>query len=246
MARRARPTGQRGANSALPGDDGQGFLLRWPDHVLSFFLIGAAIGALTGVPIGPVNVAVIESAYRHNLRRAVAVGGGGALADAGYAGLGILGVGPFLRAHSSVPPILFLFSGVVLVVYGILTVRTQPAELRQVRAATKGDSERIWTGFLVGVSLILLNPAAIITWVVIVGSFFTEATRVEAASAALGVGAGSFLWFSLVAYLADHGKRVLGSKAVWIMRVVGVLLIGYGVFLLGRAGYAALHAWDVL
>ena len=42
-----------------------------PTRVISYFVIGAVIGALTGVPIGPVNVAVIESAYRHRLKRAI-------------------------------------------------------------------------------------------------------------------------------------------------------------------------------
>ena len=42
--------------------------------MLTYFLIGVAIGALTGVPIGPVNVAVIDGAYRHTLRRGMAVG----------------------------------------------------------------------------------------------------------------------------------------------------------------------------
>ena len=48
--------------------------------MLTYFLIGVAIGALTGVPIGPVNVAVIDGAYRHTLRRGMAVGLGGARA----------------------------------------------------------------------------------------------------------------------------------------------------------------------
>ena len=62
--------------------------------MLTFILIGVAAGALTGVPIGPVNVAVIDAAYRHTLRRAIAVGLGGACADGLYSALGILGVTP--------------------------------------------------------------------------------------------------------------------------------------------------------
>jgi len=62
-----------------------------------FVLIGIAAGALTGVPIGPVNVAVIDAAYRHTLRRAIMVGAGGACADGLYSALGLLGVTPVLR-----------------------------------------------------------------------------------------------------------------------------------------------------
>src|SRR3954454_16892305 len=91
-----------------------------------FLLIGAAAGALTGVPIGPVNVAVIDAAYRHTLRRAIAVGLGGACADFLYSALGTLGVTPVLRSYAIISPILYAVSGIVLLVYGFLTARSQP------------------------------------------------------------------------------------------------------------------------
>src|SRR4029079_6402894 len=90
-------------------------------------LFGVAAGALTGVPIGPVNVAVIDAAYRHTLRRAIAVGMGGAWADGLYSALGVLGVTPVLRTYPTVPPILYAVSGVVLLVYCFLTARSSPA-----------------------------------------------------------------------------------------------------------------------
>jgi threonine/homoserine/homoserine lactone efflux protein len=214
--------------------------------VISYFFIGAFIGAVTGVPIGPVNVAVIESAYRHHLRRAVAVGLGGAAADFAYALLGVVGVGPFLREHPDVPPVLYAVSGVVLIVYGAITVRTQAASLTEVSAQGRPAAGALWTGFIVGVALILMNPAAIITWVVIVGSYLSEASRLEGIMAAVGIGVGSFGWFAMVAFLADHGKRVLGDKMIWVTRTVGVLLIGYGVFSLGRAAWYWLDKLGVM
>ena len=54
------------------------------------------------MPIGPVNVAVIDAAYRHTFRRAIAVGLGGACADCLYSGLGACGVTPFLHDYPSV------------------------------------------------------------------------------------------------------------------------------------------------
>jgi len=208
--------------------------------VLTYFLIGAIIGILTGVPIGPANVAVIDSAYRHNLLRALAVAFGAALGDCLYAGLGVLGVGPLLVRNPSVPPVLYTVSGAVLTVYGIITVRSQPVKAvpttRKKELAT--DSQHMLAGFALGVALIFMNPAAIVTWVVIVGSYMGGVSELEGLSATLGVGAGSLAWFTGVAYLADHGKRVLGEKAIWITRVVGVLLIGYGLFSLGRGLYA--------
>lgn len=204
-----------------------------------FFLIGIAAGALTGVPIGPVNVAVIDAAYRHTLRRAIAVGLGGALADGMYAALGVLGVSPILSSYPSVPPILYAVSGVVLLVYGFLTARSQP-----VAPATDGSGSQqkivdprreLKEGFTVGLLLIILNPAAIVTWVVIMGTIIPEPTRLGGIACAIGVMIGSFGWFALVAYLTQKGKNVLGEKAAWIPRLVGIALMVYSVYLLVKA-----------
>jgi threonine/homoserine/homoserine lactone efflux protein len=201
-----------------------------------FILIGVAAGALTGVPIGPVNVAVIDAAYRHTLRRAIAVGLGGACADGLYSALGVLGVTPRLRLYPSVPPILYAVSGVVLLVYGFFTARSQPVTPAQSDAPNGGDrGDEMWSGFRVGLALIVLNPAAIVTWVVIMGTMIPETTTINGIFCSLGVMVGSFGWFALVAYLTRKGKHVLGDKAAWIPRVVGVALMVYAVYLIAKA-----------
>lgn len=205
-----------------------------------FLLIGVAAGALTGVPIGPANVAVIDAAYRHTLRRAIAVALGAALADGLYAGGGVVGVAPLLRAYPSIPPILYGVSGVVLMIYGFLTARSQPvqpaAAAPDPALSTAGANRReMWQGFTIGLALILLNPAAIVTWVIIMGSVIPEASHSEGLACAIGVSFGSFGWFTLVAYLTQKGKSVLGDKAAWIPRVVGMALMVYAVYLLVKA-----------
>lgn len=204
-----------------------------------FLLIGVAAGALTGVPIGPVNVAVIDAAYRHTLRRAIAVGLGGALADGLYAALGVLGVTPILSTYPSVPPILYAISGVVLLVYGFFTARSQPIAPATESGGSQdklADPKReLKEGFIVGLLLIILNPAAIVTWVVIMGTIIPEPTRTDGIACAIGVMIGSFGWFALVAYLTQKGKSVLGDKAAWIPRLVGIALMVYSVYLLAKA-----------
>ena len=210
--------------------------------VLMFLVFGVLAGALTGVPIGPVNVAVIDAAYRHTMRRAIGVGLGGAVADAFYAGLGIIGVTPVLQKWPSVPPILYAVSGIVLLVYGFLTARSQPVtpavseepiSPSQLEIIAKRE---LMQGAKVGVALIVLNPAAMVTWVVIIGQILpTIDNNWEGLACAIGVLVGSFGWFALVAYLTHKGKHVLGEKAAWIPRLVGVALMGYALYLLFKA-----------
>jgi threonine/homoserine/homoserine lactone efflux protein len=207
--------------------------------VLIFMLFGVAAGALTGVPIGPVNVAVIDAAYRHTLRRAISVGMGGACADGLYSALGVLGVTPVLRTYPTVSPVLYAVSGVVLLVYGFLTARSQPVTPAHPEALNAPPpSDDMMAGFRTGLALILLNPAAVMTWVVITEALtkmLPDATPLDGIGCALGVMAGSFGWFALVAYLTHKGKHVLGDKAAWIPRVIGVALMVYAVYLIAKA-----------
>jgi arginine exporter protein ArgO len=62
-----------------------------------------------------------------------------------------------------------------------------------------------------------------------------DANTWEGIACSIGVFIGSWSWFTFVAYLTQKGKHVLGDKAAWIPRVVGVLLMIYAVYLLGKA-----------
>jgi arginine exporter protein ArgO len=152
----------------------------------------------------------------------------------------VLGVTPILEKYPSVPPILYAVSGCVLLVYGFLTARSQPpppvaaAEIPHAEQSTHMRRE-MWSGFTVGLALIILNPAAIVTWVVLMGPLIPKATHLDGVACAIGVFVGSFAWFSLVAYLTHRGKHVLGDKAAWIPRVIGIGLMLYAVWLIAKA-----------
>src|SRR5262249_45345853 len=163
--------------------------------------------------------------YRHTLRRAYAVGLGGALADFAYSTLGIVGIGPYVQAYPVVPHVLYAVSGAVLIGYGAITVRTRPVKTIASDAAAAPARGDVWSGLSTGLALILLNPATLVTWIVIVGSskYLAAAGTAGGLAASTGIFIGSFTWFALVAYLTNHGKRVMGDKAVWIPRTVGML-----------------------
>ncbi len=203
--------------------------------MLSLFLIGIAVGAVTGIPIGPVNVAVIDAAYRHTFRSGVAVGLGGAVGDFCFSLAGIGGVGPHLIDQPGVKPTLYAVSGLVLTVYGLLTVRSQPPPPPSAPPHTVPPGREFWSGFWVGLGLIFLNPAALIVWCVVIGPNLDAGSFLGALFAASGVFLGSAAWFTGVAYIADHGKRLMGDRAVWVTRLVGVGLIAFGLFQLYRA-----------
>lgn len=197
--------------------------------ILGFFAIGLGIGIATCIPIGIANVIVIDAAYRHGARRAFGACLGGTAADGIYASLGIFGIGPLIESYPTVPIVLHSISGCVLLVYGIVLLRSQPAMTGTLETRPSGhDDGHLMSGFMVGLFGTLLNPSAIVTWVVIVGGHATRITRVEQTAWVAGIIVGTFAWFLVVMTLALKGRRVLREKAVWMTRIVGLVVIGSG------------------
>ena len=206
--------------------------------MLKYFMIGAIGGAVTGIPIGPVNIAVIDTAYRHHLKRAIAVALGGALADMLYALIGILWFGPLVKTRPHIPPILYAFSGVALIIYGIMILRSRPVGPRS-DDDDSGSKAYFWSGLALGFALIIFNPSTLLAWVVFFGTWMADVGKMNGVSAAVGIGAGSFLWFAFVAVLASRGKRFLQAKAMLLNRIIGLFLLGFGVYSIGKAA----HYW---
>ncbi len=204
-------------------------------RTVGYFGIGVGIGVATCIPIGIANVMVIDAVCRHGTRRALGTSIGGALADGIYSSLGIFGVGPLLARHPAVPVILRAITGGVLITYGAVLARARRAPIdRTSDPHLAAGTRRLVRGIGVGLGATLLNPSAVVTWVVIVGSHATGVSTDEGTAWVLGIVAGTFAWFLVVMQLARRGQRWLRGDAVWMTRGLGVLVIASGVVTLAR------------
>jgi threonine/homoserine/homoserine lactone efflux protein len=193
--------------------------------MLAYLLLGLALGAGSSVLPGPCGLAVMTAACRRSLGRAIAIGAGAALGDLTYAALGIVGLGPVLARHPAIPPVLQAISGVALIAYGLMNLRGRPAATRRPAVG----------GLLTGVGLLLANPGAFVTWVVVVGTALAGASPVEGWCAVVGICAGSCAWFSGVAWLTHRGHQRRGDGVLRVITVVSVLLVAGGALSLARA-----------
>jgi threonine/homoserine/homoserine lactone efflux protein len=205
--------------------------------MISHLLLGVLLGAASTILPGPCSLAVINASYRHGLRRAVATGFGAAFGDATYAALGIVGLGRVLVCHPNVPCMLQLVSGLALIVYGVSSLLSRPKLLASRAPAGASQDDRVLKGLGVGLGLLLANPGALVTWVVIVGSTLGTASPIDQWCTVIGIGTGSFAWFTGVAHLSWHGKTVLGGGMQRITILVSALLVAYGLISLARAAH---------
>jgi len=204
---------------------------------------GLLLGFVAAIPLGPVNAAVIDTAFRKCFFRALAIGIGGALADLAYSQIALAGLAPLLQHRPELSTLLLGIGGVVLVVFGVVTVRQPPVD-----PAPSGRRPVLARAFLAavatGILITVANPAALVSWVLIAGTVLADLGRWAGLVAGVGIFAGTTLWFLLIAALAHKGRVRLGTRAVWITRTVGGLLVAYGAFLVGKASlvvWAARH-----
>lgn len=185
-------------------------------------VLGVVLGVVTGLPIGVVNVAIVEAAARGERRFAIQVGLGGALADAVHAAIAFLGIG---RVADHVPQrTLAVVAGCIVVAYALLALR------RHAGAAPRPRRYGVVTGLV----LTLPNPAALGAWFAVAAALWPSIDVTPAIALAAGVGIGSALWFTVLARVVaalPAGHRIVR----WLPRVAVALLAAIAVAGIVRA-----------
>lgn len=218
-------------------------------------VLGFGLGVVTGMPLGVINVAIVDAvaAGRARFARGMAIGGGAA--DAVHAMLAFAGVAHVVTARPTVVRALAGVAAVAIAAYAIHAWRrreaarsrastdaprgdalisngssaaTAPAEASRRAASPAHDAPASLRGIATALGLTLPNPAALAAWLAIAAALWPRASVVEAALVATGVGLGSALWFrSLARWIA----RVRADHPIrtWIPRIAIVALVALAV-----------------
>jgi len=184
--------------------------------------MGLALGALTSLPLGVANVAVVEAGLSAGRRRALWVAAGGATADTAHASLAFVGIGSVAARYHAATGTFFVVSGAVVAAYGVLAVHRGGGP-GAAAAPARSDPRAYATGLV----LTLFNPAALLAWVAVAGAL-PPAGVVSAVATGVGVGLGAFTVFAALAVLAVRGRDLLGRGRARVTRLAGMALIVLG------------------
>ncbi len=204
------------------------------NHALLLLGLGLGLGAISSMLPGPCYLAVLTAAARRGRTRALATGLGAALGDASYAALGATGVGLALTRPPAGAQALQLVGALGLIAYGWTHARAHatatPVPVVADRAPP-APTRVVAGGFATGLATVLVNPGALLTWIVLVGATLSGAPAIERAAGVIGIGLGSFGSYVIVAHWGAADLR-----AARLTRVVGRLLVALGALALARVG----------
>jgi len=178
--------------------------------------LGFGLGFVTGMPLAVINVAIIEAATTGRRRFAIGLGLGGGMADTVHAMLAFTGVGRLVTAEPALVRGLAIAAALAIVAYAVAAWRRRSravdqahvqGQAAQVAGSRNGGDVHLTRGLATALALALPNPAALVAWLAVAAALWPDATPLEAAVIAGAVGAGSALWFTMLARWISRVRR---------------------------------------
>lgn len=198
-------------------------------HVLLALFLGIACGFAVCIPVGPINVTIVNEGARRGFVWALLIGLGAVVMEIVYCAIGFAGFmavfnTPTARAVIELVSFaLMLFLGLKYSLAKVVPPTPHSVEVVEERLHPH-------SAFMIGFVRVLGNPATLLLWMAISAALVARGlVRPDAAGKTtftLGVGLGSALWFLLLSYIIGRRHRRLPPRTLLIMsRVSGVILL---------------------
>jgi len=201
--------------------------------------VGIIIGILVAAPVGPVNVLCIQRAIERGFWGGIAAGLGAMLGDGLIALCAALGVGAISGAVEDHRSVIQVVGGLVLVAFGLKLYFSKPRlePVTPVPGSRETLRDFVWDipqTFL----LTITNPGAVLGLFAIFGgvSTFVEVeSYVDALTIVAAVMGGSLAWWLALSHLISRFRHRLSLTRLQVInQVAGLLLVGFGLLLIGE------------
>jgi threonine/homoserine/homoserine lactone efflux protein len=205
---------------------------------MHYFVEGLMLGFAIAAPVGPIGVLCIRRTLQYGRLSGIFSGLGAACADVFYGLIAFLGLNLISDFLLTWQYWLRIGGGIFLVFWGLRIFLSRPQD--QAKSVTHGTYVK---DFLSTFFLTLSNPITIFAFLAIfAGLGVVKNFTNRGGWLILGIFLGSCLWwFLLCEGVAFIRKRVNQSFMLWLGRIAGLVIIGFGIAAFISASYAVEH-----
>jgi threonine/homoserine/homoserine lactone efflux protein len=213
------------------------------EHTSIAGVTGFIAGFLISIPVGPINLTIINEGARRGFFWALMIGFGSVLMESIYCAIALTGFSAFLglpMVKSTMELLSFLF--LLFLSWKYFSAKSIPSHTHGADVIEQKLHPR--SAFVVGFVRVLGNPSVLLLWVTLTATFLShnwvDRTLDDRVACVVGVAGGATLWFLLLAWVVSkgHGRfsprvllrmehvsgAVLFIAALWIgWRIVGEL-----------------------
>lgn len=200
------------------------------DHSNVAFVTGLVFGFLISIPVGPINLTIINEGARRGFRWALMIGLGSALMESIYCAISLTGFSVFLglpMVKSTMELLSFLF--LLSLSWKYFRAKSLPEHSRSADRIEKKLHPH--SAFMTGFVRVLGNPSVLLIWVTLTATFLShnwvDQSVDDRVACVVGVACGATLWFFLLAWAVSKGHGRISPRVLLRMEHVSgaVLLI---------------------
>ena len=206
-------------------------------RILQPFLIGVLSGFITSVPVGPINVTIVNEGARMGFRSAFFVGIGAVTMEVLYCMIAFTGFASLFDSRL-IRTLMELMSFLLLSILGLKYLLARQVKVKVLAANYLEEKLHLQAAFMIGFLRILLNPVVLLFWITMATTVIShELVSIQFTSKSFyiaGVAVGCLGWFWFLAYeVAKRRQKFSHKTLLTISRVSGVLLVILAI-LIGR------------
>lgn len=215
-----------------------------PPHLIAA-LTGFSFGLVLCLPVGPVNLAIVEGA-RRGFKWAALIGLGATLMEVIYCALAFTSFAAFFQ-KGVIKSAMEVFSFAFMLFLGVRFLIAKPGpvleKLEHSFEARIEEKLHPHSAFMIGFVRTLANPGVLIGWIVLAANFISrgwvEPNWEGKLSCLIGVATSVGLWFTGLSWAISVGHRNYSPKTM--RRMEQAAGIGLIVFALFNGAYIAMH-----
>lgn len=199
-------------------------------------LTGFLSGLVLSIPVGPINLTILNEGARRGFKWAVLIGLGATVMEVIYCFIAFTGFASFFT-RGYVKAAMELFSFVFLLFLGVkfLLTKEGPAHVRFGAAVERIEAsfEKRFVGhspFITGLLRVMGNVGVLVFWVILAANFISREWVMPDWRGKLacvgGVALGTGLWFFVLSWFSSLGQGKLSEKTLIRMEhISGILLL---------------------
>jgi threonine/homoserine/homoserine lactone efflux protein len=180
-------------------------------------LTGFISGLLLSIPVGPVNLTIINEGARRGFQWALLIGLGATAMEVIYCAMAFTGFAT-LFSHRTVKAAMEVFSFAFMLYLGVrlLVAKSIPRAPR----IEKRIEEKLHphSAFMIGFVRVMGNPGVLLFWIILAANFISRELVAPSGEGKLacisGVALGTGLWFVGLSYAVSLGHRKFSEQTL--------------------------------
>lgn len=213
----------------------------WGEHpIFLAVLTGFISGLLLSVPVGPVNLTIINEGARRGFGWALLIGLGATVMEVTYCTMAFTGFASFFD-RGYIKAAMELLSFVFMLYLGVKFLVTKSVSVTAIILPSKGHfeerlEERIeeklhpHSAFMIGLVRVMANPGVLVFWIILAANFISREwvppTATGKLACVLGVAMGTGGWFFGLSWGVSLGHRKFSERTLLRMEhLSGVILL---------------------